>query len=145
MILADLNVLLDVLQQREPHYASSAAVLDRIVRGGAAAALPAHAFTTIHFIVSRYRSADEADGVIDWLLRYFHVAGVAGNEIQRARALGWKDFEDRVVAAAAESCGCDRIVTRNVKDFQHSPVQAITPREHLLEAVSDTPRGEREK
>lgn len=32
MILVDLNVLLDVIQQREPHYRASAAVLEEVVR-----------------------------------------------------------------------------------------------------------------
>lgn len=31
MILVDLNVVLDVVQRREPHYQASAGVLDRVV------------------------------------------------------------------------------------------------------------------
>ena len=34
MIMLDLNVILDVVQRREPHYAASAAVLSRVVRNG---------------------------------------------------------------------------------------------------------------
>lgn len=43
MILVDLNVLLDVIQKREPHYPASAAVLDKIVRRQVDAVVPAHA------------------------------------------------------------------------------------------------------
>jgi len=49
----------------------------------------------------------------------------------RAQTLGWSDFEDAVVAAAAESSGCEVIVTRNVRDFRDSPVPAVTPEEYL--------------
>jgi len=37
------------------------------------------------------------------------------------------DFEDAVVAAAAETTKSRYIVTRNVDDIDQSPVPAITP------------------
>lgn len=133
MILLDINVMLDVVQKREPHYHASAAVLDRVVRKKIAGALPAHAVTTIHFIVCRYQSRDTASRVVDWLLGRFAIAAVGKAELIRAQALGWEDFEDGVVAAAAESSGCRAIVTRNVRDFRASPVTAVTPEEYLLD------------
>ena len=133
MILVDLNVVLDVVQKREPHYRASAAILGAVVRGNLDAALPAHAFTTVHYIVTRYQNRAKADEVIDWLLRYFHVATTGHGELARARELNWPDFEDAVVAANAESMRCETIVTRNVTDFKTSPIAAMTPQEFLLE------------
>jgi hypothetical protein len=49
----------------------------------------------------------------------------------RARGLAFDDFEDAVVAAAAEKLHCRWIVTRNVVDFASSPVPAVTPAELL--------------
>ena len=66
------------------------------------------------------------------MLRYFEVVPAGRDAMLRARTLGWDDFEDAVVAAAAESAGCDALVTRNVKDFRDSPVPALTPEEYLL-------------
>jgi len=132
LILVDLNVLLDVIQKREPHYAASAGVIEFFIRGDAKAVVPAHAVTTIHYIVRRYQSDRKANEVIDWLLRYFDVVAIGHAQVLRARAFGWPDFEDAVVAAAAESNGCQAIITRNVKDFEHSPVPAMTPDEYLL-------------
>ncbi|MDZ7841673.1 MAG: PIN domain-containing protein [Gammaproteobacteria bacterium] len=132
MILLDLNVLLDVVQKREPHYAASAGVIELAVCGDAQAALPVHAITTVHYIVWRYQGGGKANEVVDWLLRYFEVATVGHAQLSRARALNWTDFEDAVVAAAAESSGCQAVITRNVKDFAHSPVPAMTPEEYLL-------------
>ena len=133
MILLDINVVLDVVQRREPHYHASAAVLDRVVRKKVAGALSAHAVTIIHFIVCRYQSRDTASRVVEWLLGRVAIAAVGKAELIRAQALGWGDFEDGVVAAAAESSGCDAIVTRNVRDFRSSPVMAVTPEEYLLD------------
>lgn len=137
MILLDLNVLLDVVQKREPHYAASAGVIELTIRDDAKAALPAHAITTVHYIVERYQGGGKANEVVDWLLRYFEIAAIGHAQISRARALGWPDFEDAVVAAAAESSGCQAIVTRNVKDFGRSPVAAMTPEEYLLSIDDD--------
>ncbi|EAR20177.1 type II toxin-antitoxin system VapC family toxin [Nitrococcus mobilis] len=132
MILVDLNVLLDVVQKREPHYRASAAVLEAIIKGDVEGAFPAHGTTTVHYIVARYQDRAVADKAVDWLLRYFRIAPVRREELLRARALGWGDFEDAVVAAAAESIGCTAIVTRNIGDFADSPVEALTPEEFLL-------------
>ena len=133
MILLDTNVVLDVIQKRAVHYPASASVLDKIVRGQLTAALPAHAITTVHFILSRYQDRATASKVIGWLLDRFRVAAIGHAELSRVHAFAWSDFEDAVVAAAAESAGCKFIVTRNVRDFGDSPVPALTPEEYLYD------------
>lgn len=130
--LLDLNVVLDVVQKRKPHYPASAAVIECVVLRRIDGVLPAHALTTLHYIVERYQSAPVANRALDWLLRYFDIAATGRQEFLRARALGWKDFEDAVVAAAAETCHCDVIVTRNIRDYRGSAVPVITPEECLL-------------
>ncbi|MCW8828616.1 MAG: PIN domain-containing protein [Gammaproteobacteria bacterium] len=132
MILIDLNVILDVVQRRKPHYRASAAVLDEVVSERVSATLPAHAVTTLHYLVSRYNNRRAADKVVDWLLRYFAVAETGKSDFIRAMGLSWQDYEDAVVAIAADVRGCSCIVTRNVKDFTGSPVPALTPEEFLL-------------
>ncbi|WP_019024020.1 MULTISPECIES: PIN domain-containing protein [unclassified Thioalkalivibrio] len=132
MIMLDLNVLLDVLQKREPHYRVSAAVLEQVLHGDEAGAISAHAATTVHYLVARYADRTAADRALNWLLQQLHVCAVGRAELERARSLGWADFEDAVVAATAERAGCACIITRNVKDFAGSPVPALTPQEFLL-------------
>lgn len=132
MILLDTNVVLDVVQKRNPYYRASALVLDRVLRKEVMGALPAHVVTTIHFLVSRHQSADTASRVVEWLLGRFSIATVGKPELRRAQALRWTDFEDAVVAAAAETSDCDTIITRKVQDFRASPVTALTPEEYLL-------------
>lgn len=132
MILVDLNVLLDVIQKREPHYGASAAVLERVVTGNTQGAIPAHAVTTVHFIVNRYANRRSADRAVQWLLEHFEVAEIGERQLGHALRLAWPDFEDAVVAAAAQSNRCRVIVTRNVRDFRDSPVPAMTPDEYLL-------------
>jgi predicted nucleic acid-binding protein len=131
VILVDLNVVLDVVQARAPHYQASADVLDRVVTKQEKGALPAHAVTTVHYLVARFRDRETADQTVGWLLRHFQIATVGERELWRAHSLAWPDFEDAVVAAAAESAGCSFIITRNVKDFKKEILPAYTPEEFL--------------
>jgi len=139
LILVDLNVVLDVLQAREPHYRASAAVLDRIVNRQDVGLMAGHALTTVHYLVARYRNHQAAQEAVDLLLRHFLIAAVGREQLLRARNLGWLDFEDAVVAAAAESAGCTCIVSRNIKDFVNSPVETVTPEEYLLTLAPGNP------
>ncbi len=129
--MVDLNVVLDVLQQRQPFYQASARVLSKIVKGEASGCLPAHAVTTIHYIVRRHVDLKAADDAIDWLLANLEVEPQGRGTFVRARSLSFKDFEDAALASAAEAAGCSQIVTRNVADFASSPVPALTPEELL--------------
>ena len=129
--MLDLNVVLDVLQHREPFYSASARILSRIVKGKASGCLPAHAVTTIHYIARRHAGLAAADDAIDWLLTNLRVEPQGRGTFVRARSLSFTDFEDAALASAAEAAGCSQIVTRNVADFADSPVPALTPEELL--------------
>lgn len=128
-VLLDLNVLLDVIQKREPHYAASAAVLSRIASGEVEGAVAAHALTTIHYVVAKLAGRERALQAIDWLLGELEIVPEDRETLLRARGLGMDDFEDAVVAAAAERSDCDHVVTPNVGDFDASPVSAVSPGE----------------
>jgi predicted nucleic acid-binding protein len=129
--LLDLNILLDVVQKRKPHFAASSNVLAMAVRGEFEALVPSHFLTTLHYVVARHADARQADLAVDWVLAKLKVCPTAHTDFFRARALAIDDFEDAVVAATAESSGCKYVVTRNVADFVKSPVPALTPEEFV--------------
>ena len=135
-ITVDLNVLLDVAQNRLPHYQASEEVLHRARAGEYAAVLPGHAITTLHYIIEKWSGANLANQTIDGLLADFVIHHSDKTNFQRARQLQLKDFEDALAASVAEATGSDYIVTRNVPDFAGSPVPAITPAE-FLEAITE--------
>jgi predicted nucleic acid-binding protein len=130
-IMIDLNVLLDVIQRREPFYEASAAALSKAVAGEASGYVPGHALTTIHYIVQRFSGREQADRFVDWLLSHLEIVPQDKVQFVRARSLPVSDFEDAAVASAAEASECDLIVSRNVSDFAGSPVQTMTPEEFL--------------
>ena len=143
-IALDLNVLLDVAQNRAQFYQDSEEVLARAREGDYEAVLSAHLVTTFHYVMAKFSGRPTADTAVDGLLADFEVIGPDNTLLLRARALPMSDFEDNVVAAVAEASRCDYIVTRNVPDFAGSPVPAITPTDfvQLLPAPAPPAAGE---
>lgn len=130
--MLDLNIMLDLAQHRTPHYEASAAIINDVLNQRHSACLPAHALTTIHYLITKFDSSQTANDFVDWMLSHFEVESATKTVFLRARTLVIFDFEDAVVASMAESAHCDYIVTRNVSDFIGSPIPAINPEEFLL-------------
>lgn len=130
-LMFDLNVLLDVFQNRVPHYQFSSLLVKEVLKHTVVGVLPAHGITTIHYILTKYADRSKADKEIDWLLSRFEVADCGKSTFIQARSLAMNDFEDAVVAALAQITDCDFIVTRNEDDFTASPVTAITPKDFV--------------
>lgn len=126
-VLLDLNVLLDVVQNRLPHFRDSAEVVSRARTGEIQALIPAHAVTTLHYILAKAAGQPKADQTVDWLLAHFEIAPAGKETFKRARDLTFPDFEDAVATSLAEAAQCRHIVTRNEADFARSPVPAISP------------------
>ncbi len=130
--MLDLNVLLDVVQRREPFYTASAATLSKVLTREVTGCIPGHALTTLYYLVSRQTDKAKAGELVDWLLVHFEVIPQDRSQFLRARSLDCPDFEDAVVASAAEASACEMIVTRNIGDFAGAPVPAVTPEEFLV-------------
>lgn len=128
-VLLDINVMLDVLLDRRPHADKASAVWAAVERGEAEGLLSAHAVTTIHYLNTKAVGSRTAREATDALLSVFDVAPVDRRVMHSALSLGWRDFEDGVMASAARWATCDAIVTRNPKDYQGSPVRVLTPSE----------------
>jgi predicted nucleic acid-binding protein len=126
-ILLDVNLILDVLLDRQPHAEAASRVWEAVETGRAEGFLSAHAVTTIHYLNARATKAATARDTTTALLSVFSVASVDEAVLGEATALGWDDFEDAVTAAAARAARCDALVTRNRADFRRSPVRVLTP------------------
>ena len=127
--MVDLNILVDVLQKRMPFLKASAEVCELVHLRTIAGVLPAHAVTTVFYLVEKLAGKTCAEKALDWMMSLFEVVPEDKSVFCQAKSLGFDDFEDAVVAAAALNSGCDCIVTRNIADFAASPVKAITPEE----------------
>jgi predicted nucleic acid-binding protein len=131
-VLVDVNVVLDVLLDRHPHAADSAAVWAAIESGGAKGLLAAHAVSVLHYLIRKEQGDVKARHAMQSILRVFGVAAMDKAVIQGALGMAGPDFEDSVTAAAAAAAGCDWIVTRDPKGFRGSAVRVLTPKAAAL-------------
>lgn len=130
-VLIDLNVILDVLQRREPFYATSARVLACAEASLIEGRVAAHSLTTLFYLLARYQSAGQARVILSELLSFLSVAAVDQAVIEQALNLPYRDFEDAVQMMAAVQTSTQYLVTRNVQDFKAGPLPVLHPAELL--------------
>lgn len=130
-ILIDLNVLLDVLQKREPHFEASACILAMVEAGKVDGYLAAHSVTTLFYLYQKKHNITAARANITALLAFLKIAAVDQTTIQQALNLGFEDFEDAVQLVAGMQQGVDCLVTRNLKDFPAALLPVMSPQEFL--------------
>jgi predicted nucleic acid-binding protein len=128
-VLIDLNIVLDVLQRREPFYEMSAGVLAAAETGRVEGWVAAHSLTTLFYLLARYQSAEQARVALTDLLTFLSVAAVDHVVIEQALNLPYPDFEDAEQMMAAVRSGVSYLVTRNVRDYGMGPLRALQPAE----------------
>jgi predicted nucleic acid-binding protein len=130
-LLLDTNVLLDVILDRAPWADDATALLDNIARHRARGYVAGHAVATVYYLVARAKGDRAATTAVSDLLEILDVVPLERADFQRALALGLKDYEDAVQAAASLKIGARFLVTRNERDFKGAPVVPRTPGEVL--------------
>ena len=138
MILMDTDVLIDVALDRHPHSGPASELLDRIERGRERAFIAWHTISNFYYLVARRQGGASARDFIVDLTRFVPIAETSTDALRYAASLPMTDFEDAMQVAAARTCGAIRIVTRNVRDYAGSPIQAVTPGEFLKTRVKET-------
>lgn len=130
-VLVDLNIILDVLQKRQPFYETSAELLALIETGEIEGFVAAHSITTLFYLVSKDQSPAAAKVILTSLMQFLNIAPVDHAVIEAALNLPYKDFEDAVQMVAAMQCKANFLVTRNLKDYQPAPMRVVQPVELL--------------
>jgi hypothetical protein len=131
VVMIDINILMDVLQKREPFYGASAGLLAAVETGLVQGLVAAHSLTTLFYLVQKGRSSAEARVTITNLLQFIKIAPVGQSTIEQALNLETRDFEDAVQMVSAMQCKADFLITRNVKDFQPTLLPVLTPVDFL--------------
>lgn len=130
-LLIDANILLDVLQNREPHAQNSALIWKLCETEQAEGYVSALSFANLVYVMRKELSPAAVEEVQKKLGLIFRFTELGVADITRAAEMKWDDYEDAVQAATAERLHADMIITRNVRDFKMSKVPAYTPAECL--------------
>lgn len=130
-IVVDTNVVLDVLLMRADFVESGKAIFRRVESGAVKALVSATTVTAIDYYLSRELGHAASRNALRNLMRLFDVAAVNRSTVDAALASPMPDFEDAVLAYSAHAHAATAIVTRNLRDFDASPVRAYTPEQWL--------------
>ena len=131
-IIIDTNIILDIVQKREPFFSDSYKALRKALEIDTECLLSASAATDIFYMLRKvFQSAVKARETLEQLSQLVTFADVQGMDIHTALMRSMPDFEDAIVDALAERNGASYILTRNIKDFTGSIVPAITPIDFL--------------
>ena len=130
-LLIDANIVLDVLQKREPYWRDSSVIWKLCETEQAEGFVSALTFANLVYVMRRELDPSQIREVLEKLRLIFRFADLTAADLEKAAEMGWDDFEDVVQAAAAERVAADNIITRNVRDFRNSKVIAFTPAEFI--------------
>ena len=131
-VLLDTNILLDIVEKREPYFSDSYQVFMKSAKKEIEAIIGASSITDIYYVTRRNcKDTNQAIGYIIDLLKVAAPVDTKAADIEEAIKLNFPDFEDAVVAATAARENADFIITRNTGDFAKSPVPAFNPEDFL--------------
>ena len=128
-ILIDANILLDVLQNREPHVQDSSVIWKLCETEKVKGYVSALTFANLVYIMRKELDPKKIEETLQALSLIFEFADFSASDLLRAAELYGGDFEDAVQSVTAERIHADYIITRNVRDFTKSKVVAFTPSE----------------
>jgi predicted nucleic acid-binding protein len=129
-LLLDTNIVVDILSKRNG-YAASLKILEYCETRKAEGYVSAITVTDVMYILRKHIEPDHVRDALLTLISIVDIADVIRSDIRGAFSSSIRDFEDAVQVMCARRIGADYIVTRNMKDFEHSPVQAILPGDML--------------
>lgn len=130
-VLIDTNVILDVLCKRNGFYEDALKIMRYCEINKITGVISALTIPNIVYIMRKELDAQKTREVIEKLQLVFVVADLKSEDIKRALAMNFLDFEDALQSASALRVKADYIITRNIKDFTSSRVPAIKPKELL--------------
>jgi predicted nucleic acid-binding protein len=131
-VLIDTNVILDILEKREPFFQDSFAVFQQMVVSQHKSLFSASSVKDVFYLVKRHTgSIETAKAAVTKLLTLVHICDTTADDIKMARTFTMADFEDAVLAATGVRENADCIISRNIKDFTGSPIKVISPADFI--------------
>lgn len=137
-VLLDLNVVIDVLLERDPWRVEAQPIWNANRDGRIDALISAAALPTLFYVVRKQADLPRAHLAVMNCLRSLEIVPVDRTALEMATNLPGSDFEDNLQVACAVIARLDAIVTRDPKGFAGSPVPALAP----AELLAKLPKGD---
>ena len=128
-ILIDTNVILDVLCNRQDFIEDSLKVFKYCEAQQITGYISALSIPNIVYIMRKELDNEKIKEILNTLTSIFTVVDLRENDLLKAAALDFTDYEDSLQSVCAARVKVNYIVTRNIKDFKNSKISAIKPSE----------------
>lgn len=133
-VLLDTNVIVDVLQRREPWFADGQKIFYAIANKQIIGCITAKEAADIYFFSRKQFTGEEnvdskARRIMTKLYAIFELIDTLGVDCQNAIAIENGDYEDAIMMESASRAGLNCIVTRNPEHFKAAPVPVFSPAE----------------
>lgn len=127
-ILVDTNIIIDALTSREPFREDAEQIFLLAANQIEDMYITASSATDIYYLIRKHlHSTEQAKNVMAKLYELFCILDVTCTDCQEALSSEVNDYEDAVISCCAYRNHIDYIVTRNIKDYEKSKIQAILP------------------
>ena len=129
-VCLDTNVIIDILGKTNDFFDSYKAFDVSLIRSFQVF-IPITSTTDIAYILPRrgLASEEQAKQLLTQLFSIVEILDARSVDATRALASDIPDYEDALLAFMAQRNNVDLIITRNTKDFENSPVPAISPQQ----------------
>ena len=135
-VLIDSNKILDWFLKRDQFYENSKAVLNKCWFGNIKSFITIHSLCDIYYLVGNKFPLEEKKKLIQFLLNRSEIIEENYNSVKAFIDYDfYDDLEDCLQIQSAQNLRLNYIITRNIKDFRYSTVQAVTP-EQFLEMIN---------
>ena len=135
-VILDTNVVVDVLQRREPWFQDGSVIFLAIANKRVIGCLTAKQIADLHFFSREQFKGEEnvddrARQVIGKLLTLFELIDTLSIDCKNALGIKNGDYEDALLIESAARAGVDCIVTRNPAHCKTSPIRVYAPDEFV--------------
>jgi len=130
-IFIDTNVILDVLENREPYVYTAKQLMILCEQKKIHGFVSTLTFTNIIYIMRKHLDPDKIEYLYKSLSEIFNFTSLTADDMANAVGFHWADYEDALQAASAQRIGADFIITRNTKDFNNEVVMCMMPVDFL--------------
>ena len=128
----DSDIILDWLAARQPWDAAATEIIERALGGEWVIWFSPLTLANVYYLYRKHAGATAATAAIQTLSQIGLIATMDFRHVIQAIANGHSDFEDEMqIACATAVPGLTAIITRNLSDYSHSPVAAMTARSWL--------------
>jgi len=141
-VLIDTNVMVDVLQSREPWCKQGQVLFMAVANKKITGCITAKEAADIHFFsrkqfVGQENVDEKARNVLEKLFALFEVLDSLAEDCQNALGIRNGDYEDAMMMETASRSGVDCIITRNGAHFSGGSVPVYSPDEFLASFIPE--------